>query len=394
MQRVRETSRYAIDVETNSLDPLTADLVGIAIGVGPAEGITFRSATRPVTRSALPEAVHAALQPLLTDGELEAYAHHAKYDMAVLERHGYEMTNLGFETMIAAYLLGETSMRLKDLAFTRLGREMTEIVALIGSGRNQLTMDMVDSDEAGDYACADVEVTFELADLLRPEIHEAGMDALLYEIEQPLVPVLAKMEQAGIAVDVPYLTELSQEITTRLQQVEIELNEVAGRQINPNSARQLAPLLFEELGLPSGRRTKTGFSVDSEVLENLRHRHPIVDLILEYRHPRQAEVDLCRCAVPLQVNSRTGRVHTSFNQTIAATGRLRPPTRTCRTSRFAPSWAGGCGVRSSPIARSSGSSMIRCSSPPTIRRSSCAAGAHERRAVPDRCFRAGRGHPP
>ena len=124
-----------------------------------------------------PEAVHAALQPLLTDGALEAYAHHAKYDMAVLERHGYELTNLGFETMIAAYLLGETSMRLKDLAFTRLGREMTEIVALIGSGRNQLTMDMVDSDEAADYASADVEATFELADLLRPEIHQADMDA-------------------------------------------------------------------------------------------------------------------------------------------------------------------------------------------------------------------------
>src|SRR5215212_6045317 len=194
---------------------------------------------------------------------------------------------------------------------------MTEIVALIGSGRNQLTMDMVDSDEAGDYASADVEVTFELADLLRPEIQQAGMDALLYEIEQPLIPVLAKMEEAGIAVDVPYLTELSQEITARLQQVEIELNEVAGRQINPNSARQLAPLLFEELGLPSGRRTKTGFSVDSEVLENLRHRHPI----LEYRtlaKLKSTYVD----ALPLQVNSRTGRVHTSFNQTIAATGRL------------------------------------------------------------------------
>ena len=289
------------------------------------------------------------MQPLLTDGELEAYAHHAKYDMAVLERHGYEMTNLGFETMIAAYLLGETSMRLKDLAFTRLGREMTEIVALIGSGRNQLTMDMVDSDEAGDYACADVEVTFELADLLRPEIHEAGMDALLYEIEQPLVPVLAKMEQAGIAVDVPYLTELSQEITTRLQQVEIELNEVAGRQINPNSARQLAPLLFEELGLPSGRRTKTGFSVDSEVLENLRHRHPIVDLILEYRtlaKLKSTYVDACRCRSTPAPEGSTRRSTRRSPRPVAS----RPPTRTCRTSRFAPSWAGACGARSSPIA--------------------------------------------
>jgi DNA polymerase-1 len=255
------------------------------------------------------------------DDALEAYAHHAKYDMEVLRRHGYDLTNLGFETMLAAYLLGETSMRLKDLAFTRLGREMTEIVALIGSGRNQLTMDMVDSDEAGDYACADVEVTFELADLFRPEIHECGMDFLLYEVEQPLVPVLAEMERNGIAVDVPYLNELSAEITARLDQVQAEINEIAGRELNVNSARQLAPLLFEELGLPSGRRTKTGFSVDSEVLENLRHRHPIVDLILEHRtlaKLKSTYVD----ALPSQVNPNTGRVHTSFNQTVAATGRL------------------------------------------------------------------------
>lgn len=322
VSRVRETGRYAVDVETNSTDPLTAILVGIAIGVGPAEGyyIPLRHASGNVDQLSN-EAVHAALQPLLTDEDLEAYAHHAKYDIAVLERHGYAVTNLGFDTMIAAYLLGETSLRLKDLAFTRLGREMTEIVALIGSGRNQLTMDMVDSDEAGDYAAADVEVTFELADLFRPEIERAEMESLLYEIEQPLVPVLVKMERVGIAVDVPYLTELSREITERLGQVEQELNDLAGRAINPNSARQLAPLLFEELGLPSGRRTKTGFSVDSEVLENIRDRHPIVDLILEHRtlaKLKSTYVD----AIPLAVSAQTGRVHTSYNQTVAATGRL------------------------------------------------------------------------
>jgi DNA polymerase-1 len=320
--RVREVGRYAIDVETDSLDALTANLVGIAVGVSPAEGyyIPLSHAAGNTEQLSLDD-VRAALQPLLADDSLEAYAHHAKYDMEVLRRHGFALENLGFETMLAAYLLGETSVGLKDLAFTRLGREMTEIVALIGKGRNQLTMDLVDSDEAGDYAAADVEVTFELADLFRPEIAAAGMENLLYGIEQPLVPVLATMERAGIAVDVPYLHELSHEITTRLEQVEQELNEIAGRAINPNSARQLAPLLFEELGLPPGRRTKTGFSVDSEVLEGLRHRHPIVDLILEHRtlaKLRSTYVD----ALPLQVNASTGRVHTSFNQTIAATGRL------------------------------------------------------------------------
>ncbi len=320
--RVRATGRYAIDVETDSLDPLTATMVGIAIGVGSAEGFYIplrHSAGNPVQLSM--DDVRSALQPLLVDEGLEAYAHHAKYDLEVLRRHGFDLSNLGFETMLAAYLLGETSVGLKGLAFTRLGREMTEITALIGSGRNQLTMDMVDSDEAGDYASADVEVTFELADLFRPEIQECGMDSLLYEIEQPLVPVLAEMERNGVAVDVPYLHELSHEITTRLEQVQRELNEVAGRELNPNSSRQIAPLLFEELGLPSGRKTKTGFSVDSEVLENIRHQHPIVDLILEHRtlaKLKSTYVD----ALPVQVSSQTGRVHTSFNQTVAATGRL------------------------------------------------------------------------
>ena len=322
VQRVREVGRYAFDMETDSLDALHANLVGVAIGVGPAEGyyIPVGHAAGNPTQLSL-DTVQAALQPLFTDPAIEGYAHHAKYDLAVLGTHGFTLSNLRFETMIAAYLLNETSMRLKDLAFTRLGREMTEIVQLIGSGRKQLTMDLVDSDEAGDYAAADVEVTFELADTFRPEIAAAGMEQLLYEIEQPLVDVLLDMEKTGIAVDVPYLTELSEEITTRLQQVEVELNEMAGRAINPNSARQLAPLLFDELGLKSGRKTKTGFSVDSEVLENIRHEHPIVDLILEHRSLAKLKSTYVD-ALPAQVDADDGRVHTSFNQTIAATGRL------------------------------------------------------------------------
>ena len=322
VDRVRETKRFAIDVETDSLDPLSAHLVGIAIGVGPAEGfyIPLRH-NAGNTHQLDAEEVRHALQPLLVDDALEGYAHHAKYDLAVLQRHGYAWTNLGFETMIAAYLLGETSVGLKDLSFTRLGQQMTEIEALIGKGKDQLSMDLVDSDLAGDYACGDVESTFELAELFRPEIEAAGMERLLSEIEQPLVPILAEMERNGIAINVPYLHELSTEVTARLQEVETELQEVAGRPLNPNSARQLAPLLFDELKLPSGRRTKTGFSVDSEVLEKIRHLHPIVELILEHRtlaKLKSTYVD----ALPLQVNARTGRVHTSYNQTVAATGRL------------------------------------------------------------------------
>jgi DNA polymerase I len=258
---------------------------------------------------------------VLADPTLEAYAHHGKYDLAVLKRHGYEVGNLAFDTMIAGYLLSQTSLRLKDMAFTRLGIEMTEITELIGTGRAQMTMDKVDSELAGQYAAGDVEATFELTEQLKPEIEANNLTGLLTDIELPLVPVLIELEEVGISVDLPYLTEFSTEITDRIAELESEIHAVAGREFNINSTRQMATLLFEELKLPSGRRTKTGYSVDVDVLEKVRDQHPIVDLVLEFRQLgklKSTYVD----ALMAQVNPETGRVHTSFNQTVAATGRL------------------------------------------------------------------------
>ena len=322
VRRARETGVYAIDLETDSTDPLTARLVGLAMAVSPSESF-YVPVGHGVGEAAQlsPEAVHAALDPLLRDPVVAAYAHHGKYDLAVLRRHRYDLANLAYDTMIAAYLLGETSARLKDLAFTRLGIEMTEITALIGTGRNQLTMDLVDSDEAGAYACGDVEATFELVESLRPEVSDQGLDGLLRGTEQPLVPVLVEMERAGIAVDVDYLRTLSAEIGARAAELEGQIHELAGREINVGSTKQLAALLFEELKLPSGRKTKTGYSVDVDVLEGIRDKHPIVEAILEYRQLGKLASTYVD-ALPEQVNPETGRVHTSYNQTVAATGRL------------------------------------------------------------------------
>ena len=318
--RVREVGAYAVDVETDSLDSLTARLVGIAVGVGPAEGAYIPLGHDHANAEATPDAVREALLPILTDPALEGYAHHAKYDMEVLVQHGYAFTNLGFETMLAAYVLGLSSVGLKQLAFTRLGREMTEITALIGTGRNQLTMNLVDSATAADYAAGDVEATFELVGSLRPEIEREGMAELL-AMEQAVVPVLVEMERAGIAIDVPYLKELGAEIAGRLADLEREIHALAGREFSIASPKQLAGLLFEELGLPSGRKTKTGYSVDAEVLENLRDKHPVVELILEHRTLAKLLSTYVE-ALPQQVNPDDGRVHTSYNQTVAATGRL------------------------------------------------------------------------
>ncbi|MEA2594158.1 MAG: polymerase [Thermomicrobiales bacterium] len=318
--RIRETGSYAIDVESTSTDPMQARLVGIAIAVSPSEGYYIPVGHAAGNQLSMDE-VRDALTPVLSDPALEVLAHHAKYDLQVLRRHRFPIERATFDTMIAAYLLNESSVGLKDLAFTKLGIEMTEITRLIGTGRGQLTMDVVSLEEAGDYAAGDVEATFELAEHFRPLLTAQGQDRLFAEIEMPLVPVLVEMERAGIAIDAGYLQELANEIQNRMRELEREIYECAGREFNVNSTKQLASLLFEELKLPSGRRTKTGYSVDQDVLEGLRAEHRIVQLILEYRSLGKLQSTYVE-ALPLQVNPETGRIHTSFNQTIAATGRL------------------------------------------------------------------------
>ena len=316
----REAKLLCIDVETTSTDPLTADLVGIALAWSPTE-----SAYVPISHQLgdnLPLAeVQEALLPLLDDPDIVRVAHHGKYDALVLERFGLPMRSVDFDTMIAAYLLGESSVGLKDLAFSRLGLQMTEIKELIGTGKSQLTMDVIDAREAGNYACGDVEATLSLHALFDPDLAERDQNPLFTTIEMPLVPVLIRMERTGVAIDSDFLDELGEEIRTRLMQLENSIYEQAGQEFNINSTKKLASILFEELGLASGRKTKTGFSVDQQVLENLRRDHPIVEFILEYRTLGKllsTYVD----ALPQQVSPVSGRIHTSYNQTVAATGRL------------------------------------------------------------------------
>jgi DNA polymerase I len=317
---IRNAGQYSIDVETTSQDPMRARLVGISIATSQVESWYI-----PVSHRDGPAISEAALathlKPLLQDEKLTVVAHHGKYDITVLQRAGLPLSKLEFDTMIAAYLAGETSIGLKDLAFSRLGVQMQEITSLIGTGRSQITMDFVPVVAAGDYACADVESTIALKTLYERELQERQLRSLFDNIEMPLVPVLSAMEQAGVAIDVDYLSELSNEIKHRSKEIEQEIYRLAGREFNINSTRQLAALLFEELRLSTGKRTKTGYSVDQTVLESLRAEHPIIDLILEFRSLGKllsTYVD----ALPQQVLPETGRVHTSFNQTIAATGRL------------------------------------------------------------------------
>ncbi|MGI8475061.1 MAG: DNA polymerase I [Thermomicrobiales bacterium] len=318
--RVRAVGAYAVDVESTSTDPMLADLVGIAIAVSPEESwyVPFAHVDDD---GPTPDLIRETFAPIFADAALRAYAHHGKYDLQVLRTAGFDLTNVTFDTMVAAYLLGENSVGLKDLAFTKLGIEMTGITELIGTGRAQLTMNMVSVDDAGDYACGDVEATFALTRLFDPLLAAQGQERIFNDIEMPLVPVLAEMERAGIAIDSDYLGGLHTEVQSRLAGLEAEMFELAGHELNINSTKQLATLLFDKLKLPSGRKTKTGYSVDADMLETIKHEHPIVELILEYKSLGKLQSTYIE-SLPKQVNPRTGRVHTSFNQTVAATGRL------------------------------------------------------------------------
>lgn len=352
--RMRDAGAVAVDVETTSTDPLRADLVGISLAVSATESyyipVGHVTGSKPAvlednTQQSLeldgtnavseglestialdPSQLHldivrAHLDPVLADPSIRKYAHHGKYDYHVLIRHGFSPGVLAFDTMIAAYLLSDSSIRLKDLSFNRLGIEMTEITELIGTGKNQVTMDTVAIDLAAPYACGDVEATFGLVEPLAAALEERKQMDLLVDIELPLVTVLIEMERSGIAIDSEELASFSIELGTRLKDLGDEVNTLASRAINLGSNKQLATLLFDEFGLPSGKKTKTGYSVDSDVLESIEDQHAIVPLILEFRtlsKLKSTYVD----ALPLQVNRTTGRIHTSYNQTVAATGRL------------------------------------------------------------------------
>ena len=319
ISKIRKTGEYAFDVETTSTNPITASLVGLAIAVSPTES-WYLAFDHGDPSLGIAE-TGAALDPVISDSAVKGYAHHAKYDLHVLSRHGIDVTNLEFDTMIAAYLLGENSVGLKDLAFSRLGIEMTNITELIGTGKNQLSMSMVPVEQVAEYACGDVEATFELVNYYRPLIEQHNQRKLMEEIELPLVPVLVDMEQTGVAIDSDYLSELEGEIRQRIKELDAEIMRLAGRPINVNSSRQLGALLFDELKLPSGRRTKTGYSVDQDHLETIRDQHPIVGVILEQKALGKL-LSTYVSALPLEVNPATGRIHTSYNQTVAATGRL------------------------------------------------------------------------
>lgn len=328
VRRLSSARAISFDTETTSTDQMRAELVGISLAVEPGEGyyipvghITEGSQQLPV------QAVLEALREPLSNAKIPKVGHNVKYDFVVLARHGLRVTPLSFDTMIAEWLTNPASrnLGLKNLAWVRQGLQMTHIEDLIGKGKNQISMAQVPIDQAASYAAADAEIVLRLIPELERELEERHAAALLHDMEMPLVPVLANMEMQGVALDVGFLSEMSTDLSLRLAQIESQVYQYVGMEFNLNSTQQLSQALFERLKIPPPermQRTKAGFySTSADVLEDLRGQHPVVDWILEYRELSKLKSTYVD-ALPAQVNSFTGRVHTSFNQTGAVTGRI------------------------------------------------------------------------
>ncbi|NLX36491.1 MAG: DNA polymerase I [Chloroflexi bacterium] len=325
--RLSTAKVLALDTETDSVDTMRCKLVGVSLAIEAGKGyyIPVGHDERLGDERQLPWGkVRAALEPPLRRSDLLKVMHNAKFDLEVLAQAALPVEPPYFDTMLAAWLI-EPSGRgigLKEQAFQRFGVEMTPINQLIGSGSKQITMDRVRMTDAAPYAAADADMTYQLHAALLTELEREPVARRLFdELEMPLMPVLVEMEMRGMMVDTAFLTEMSGEMATQLAALEQQIYEAAGHPFNINSTKQLSEVLFEELQLPVVKRTRTGYSTDVSVLEELRKAHPIAQLLLDYRQLDKLRGTYVE-ALPALVNPQTGRVHTTFHQTGTSTGRL------------------------------------------------------------------------
>ena len=323
VSRLSAAREFTVDLETSAKEVMACELVGISLSSTPGEACYIPVGHRGLSQvSQLPLAqVISRLKPVLEDAKIPKIAQNGKFDMTVLAEYGIKLENLTFDTMLAAYLLGEKSLGLKALAFNKLGVEMTPITDLIGKGPKQLSMAMATIEEVADYACADADITLRLKSVLDAELREEGLWQLFSEVEMPLVPVLVSMERNGVAIDVELLRDMSHSLGKDMLRLEAEVYNSLGYRFNINSSQQLSRILYEELKLPKPRKTKSGYSTEASSLEELKGAHPIIELVLQYRQLAKLKSTYTDAFCEL-VNPKTGRLHTSFNQTGTTTGRL------------------------------------------------------------------------
>lgn len=323
VEQLQNAELISIDTETTAVNPRAAELVGISLAMVPGEAY-YLPVCAPADETCLDRSkVLSTLRPIFENRAIQKLGQNLKFDIVALRGAGVELQGISFDTMVASYLLdaGERNHNLDYLAQRYLNHTNIKIQELIGKGKKQKRMDEVPLAQIGPYAAEDADVPLRLMPLLEERLRQENLEELNQDVEVPLVEVLADLEYEGIRVDCERLQELHDEYTKRLKAIEIEIEEIADHSFNIGSPKQLAQVLFTELKLPVVKKTKTGPSTDADVLEQLAPLHPLPRLIVQHRQYTKllgTYID----ALPLLVNPKTGRVHTSFNQVVAATGRL------------------------------------------------------------------------
>lgn len=325
--RIKEHGRVAFDTETDSPFPTRARLVGMSFSLEPGEAfyLPLRHEGPDAPRQIPVSRALAVLRDVLESPRILKSGQNIKYDAIVLRREGLELGGIDRDSMVLSYLLEPNWGKhgLDRLASTYLQKAKIPYEEIAGRGKSQVTLDRVAIERVTPYACADADLAGELGDLLWAKVTERKLDRLYCEIERPLIGVLADMEMWGVRVDPEVLGDLSARFERELCRLQAKIHDLAGEAFNINSPRQLSQILFHKLGLRSLRKTRlTGsLSTSMEVLEELAPLHPLADLVLKYRQIAKLKSTYAD-ALPALVNRETGRIHTCYNQTVAATGRL------------------------------------------------------------------------
>ncbi|HIA48320.1 MAG TPA: DNA polymerase I [Candidatus Hydrogenedentes bacterium] len=330
VKEMEKSGEFAVDTETTSVDPITAGLVGISLSCKDHTGYYIPLAhtqddllAEPIDAMIpMPEALNI-LRPLLENPEIGKIGHNIKYDAIVLANAGIGLEGITLDTMLASYLTDASRVRhnLGEVSLKYLRCKMIPISDVIGTGSKAITFDKVPLGVACEYAAEDADITWRLSAIFQKSLKQGNLEDLFNEVELPLLHVLMRMEMKGIAINAGVFEELREEIEKRFAVLETEIHELAGSPFQINSPKQLQKVLFEDLGLPTKKKTKTGYSTDVSVLEELAHEHPLPEKMLEYRMLEKLR-NTYVTALPNMVNAETGRIHTSFNQAVAATGRL------------------------------------------------------------------------
>ena len=346
LKKLKSQKAFTLDTETSGLDPLTAELLGLSFSWSKGEAYFVLSNENRLTQ----------LKPILENIKIKKYGHNLKFDWRVLKNQDVNLQSLDFDTMIASYLLNPTNRQhsLDALVFTELGFEKISKINLADTQPGQLTIDFksLDPEKLSLYSCEDADFTNRLVPILRKKIKEENLEDLFTKIEMPLIRVLGEMENNGIKVETALLNQLSKEVGTTLSRLEKDIHRLAQTKFNINSTKQLKEILFTKLAIPTAnlKKTKTGFSTAEDELNKLHDLHPIIPLLQDYRELNKLQTTYLN-ALPALINTKTGRIHTSFNQTIAATGRLSSadpnlqniPTRTVEGQKIRQAFVAATG---------------------------------------------------